>query len=162
MNVKKAFPVALMVLGLIFLGAGAYTVSRGIDARDQVRSELVAQRITTPDDASIPNTAVTNAATAQSMADIIGKHALEATEGKTYAELDRKDPARTTAFNASALRTSLYTSVMAFNIADLVVGIGLLIAVLGLAVGGVGVALAGLVFPTLARRVHVTPVATAS
>jgi hypothetical protein len=35
-----------------------------------------------------------------------------------------------------------------------------MILVLGLAVGGLGFALAGLVFPSLARRVHVDPVAT--
>ena len=70
------------------------------------------------------------------MADIIDKHALEATGGKTYSEMDREDPARATAFQASALRTSLYTSVMAFNVGDLVIGLGALIAVLGIALSG--------------------------
>jgi hypothetical protein len=63
------------------------------------------------------------------------------------------------AFNAATLRTSLYTSIMAFNVADLVVGIGVLILVLGLAVGGVGVALAGLAIPRFANKVYVEPVA---
>lgn len=158
---KKAFPIALMILGLVFVGAGIYTLNRGFDARDQVRDELVAQKITTPEDASIPNVQVRDARTAIAMADIIEEHALEATGGKTYAELDRTDPNRQVAFNASALRTSLYTSAMAFNVADLVVGIGVLILALGLAVGGVGVALGGLAIPALARRVHVDPVAAA-
>ena len=51
---------------------------------------------------------------------------------------------------------------MAFNVGDLVIGLGALIAVLGIAIGGVGVALEGLVVPALARRLHVTPVATAA
>ena len=93
------------------------------------------------------------------MADIIEHHALAATGGKTYSELDREDPTRAVAFQASALRTSLYTSVMAFNVGDLVIGLGALIAVLGLAIGGVGVALEGLVVPALARRLHVRPAA---
>ena len=119
------------------------------------------------------------------MADIIDIHALESTGGLTYSEMGRfatpdGDPAgtsnpdealigadgkpvanalRNTAFQASALRTSLYTSVMAFNVADLVVGLGLMILVLGLAVGGLGVALGGLAIPSLARRLHVEPVA---
>lgn len=156
---KKAFPIALMILGLAFVGAGIYTLNRGFDARDQVRDELVAQKITTPGDASIPNVQVKDARTAIAMADIIEEHALEATGGETYAELDRTDPNRQVAFNASALRTSLYTSAMAFNVADLVVGIGVLVLALGLAVGGVGVALGGLAIPALARRVHVDPVA---
>ena len=132
---KKAFPIALMVLGLVFLGAGMYTVSRGFDAKDQVKQELLAQNITTPEDATIPNARVKSAATAQSMADIIDKHARESTKGKTYAEMGRflaKDggdtsneaeamigadgkpvanPLRNVAFQASALRTCLlYTS----------------------------------------------------
>jgi hypothetical protein len=119
------------------------------------------------------------------MADIIDVHARESTGGLTYAEMGRflatsgdpagtsveeeavigadgkpvANPLRNTAFQASALRTSLYSSVMAFNVADLVVGLGLMIVVLGLAVGGVGVALGGLAIPSLAHKVHVEPIA---
>ena len=182
---KKAFPIALMVIGLVFVGAGFYTINRGFDAKDQVRQELTAQNITTPEDASIPNARVDDPTTARAMADIIDVHSREATGGLTYAELGRfaaanGDPAgtsdesqaligedgnpvpnalRTTAFQASALRTSLYTSVMAFEVSTLVLGIGALLLVLGLAVGGVGVALAGLAIPTFSRRLHVDPVA---
>jgi hypothetical protein len=183
---KKAFPIALMVLGLVFVGAGAYTVNRGFDARDQVRSELIAQHITTTPDASIPNVQVDSPATAKSMADIIAHHAEEATGGKTYAELGRylsktggdtndeaaavkgadgkplANPVRNVAFQASALRTSLLTSVMAFNVAQLVVGLGAMMAALGIAIGGVGVALAGLAIPRFARKVHVYPAAADS
>jgi hypothetical protein len=165
---KKAFSIILIAVGLAFLTGGIYAVTRGLDAKAQVRDELAAQKIVTPEDASIPGKPVVDAATAQSMADIINEHALAATGGKTYAELGRflaadggdtsdeaaalKDdegnpvpnPARNTAFQASALRTSLYTSVMAFNVADLVTGLGLAIAVLGLLSAGVGVALSGL------------------
>ena len=180
---KKAFPIALLILGLVFMGAGVYTVSRGFDAKDQVKQELLAQNITTPEDASIPNARVKDARTAESMADIIDVHARESAGGKTYSELGRflavgggdtndakeavkgadgkpvANPIRNTAFQASALRTSLYTSVMAFNVADLVVGLGAMMLALGVAVGGVGVALAGLAIPTFARKVHVYPAA---
>ena len=154
MNVKKVFPIALVLLGLVFLGAGAYTIARGFDARDQVRDELVAQNITTPEDASIPGVRVDDPASARSMADIIQVHAMEATGGLTYSEMERDDPNREVAFQAASLRTSLYTSVMAFEVANLVLGLGAMIAVTGLAVGGVGVALAGLAIPSVARRVH--------
>jgi hypothetical protein len=182
---KKAFPIALMLLGLVFLGAGIYTVTRGFDAKDQVKQELVAQNITTPEDASMPNVKVTDAASAESMARIIDHHARESSGGLTYSEMGRfmaanGDPAgtsdaaaalkgadgkpvanalRNTAFQASALQTSLWSSVLAFNVADLVIGLGLMILVLGLAVGGVGVALGGLAIPALARKVHVEPIA---
>jgi hypothetical protein len=52
---------------------------RGFDANDQVHDELVAQNITTPEDASIPNALVDDKDTAHSMAEIIEVHALEAT-----------------------------------------------------------------------------------
>jgi hypothetical protein len=179
---KKAFPIGLMIIGLVFIAGGAYTTYRGVDARAQVRDELLAQHIVTTPDASIPNVPVDSAATAQSMADIIEHHMLEATGGQTYAEMDRflsKDggttsdetqaltdqdgnpvanPLRNVAFQAVSLRTSLYTSVMAFNVANLVIGLGLMIAVAGLAIGGVGVALGGLAIPTLGRKLHVEPV----
>lgn len=185
---KKVFPITLMLLGVVFVAAGIYTVNRGFDARDQVREELADQSITTPEDASIPNARVRDRDTAESMADIIDVHALESTGGLTYAELGRfaaangdpagtdspdealmgengepvANPLRNTAFQASALRTSLYTSVMAFNLTDLVVGVGVMLMALGLAVGGIGVALAGLVVPRLARRLHVSPVTAPS
>jgi len=180
---KKAFPIALIFLGILFMAAGGYTVIRGFDAKDQVREELLAQNITTPDDASIPSVRVQDAATAESMAQIIDEHALAATDGRTYSEIGRfltpdggdtndealaavgadgrplSNPIRNVAFQASALRTSLYTTVMAFNVSDLVVGVGFIIVVLGVAVGGIGVALAGLAIPALARRFQVEPVA---
>ena len=184
---KKLFPILLMAVGVAFLAAGGYASYRGFDAREQVRDELVAQNITTPDDASIPNARVDDPATARSMAEIIETHALESTDGLTYSEMGRfatpdGDPAgtsneddaligsdgrpvannlRNTAFQASALRTSLYSSVMAFEVSTLVVGIGALLVVLGFAVGGVGVALAGLALPRFAAKFHVEPVAAA-
>ena len=181
---KKAFPIALIALGLVFMVASVYTIGRGFDAKDQIRDELVAQNITTPEDASIPNVQVNSVRTAQSMADIIDHHATESTGGLTYSEMGRymvetgdpagtndeaeavvgadgrpvANPLRNVAFQAATLRTSLYTSIMAFNVADLVLGLGLMIGVLGLAVGGLGVALGGLVIPSLAKKVHVEPV----
>jgi hypothetical protein len=182
---KKAFPIGLMIIGLVFLAGGIYTVTQGLDARAQVRDELVTQAITTPEDASIPNVAVTDAATAQSMADIIGVHSLEATGGRSYAELGRyltpdgtdtsdetlalKDeagnpvpnPIRNVAFQATSLRTSLYTSVMAFKVSELVIGLGVMVALLGFVIVGVGIALGALAIPALGRRLHVDPVVAA-
>ena len=184
---KKLFPILLIALGVGFLGAGGYATFRGFDARQQVHDELVAQNITTPEDASIPGVLVDDVATARSMADIIDHHALEGSEGLTYSEMGRfatpdGDPAgtndesealigengrpvpnqaRNTALTAASLRTSLFSSVMAFEVSTLVVGIGALLVVLGFAIGGVGVALAGLALPRFAERVHVQPVAAA-
>jgi hypothetical protein len=181
---KKLFPVLLVVIGLGFLFGGAYTVVRGVDAKSDVRAELLRQDITTTPDASIPNVKVTDARTAQAMADVIQKHSDEITGGRSYAELGRyltadgkgdtsdenlamkdKDgnpvanPVRDVALTASTLRTGLYTSIMAFNVADLVTGLGVAIAAMGVAITGIGIALGALAIPSLARRVHVEPVA---
>ena len=182
---RKAFPIALIFLGVVFLAGGGYALARGFDARSDIKAELIAQNITTPEDASIPNVRVDSASTARSMAEIINEHALESSGGKTFSEMGRflaldgaregtsdaalavKGPdgkpvanaLRNTAFQASALQTSLYASVMAFGVADLVLGLGVLMLALGLAVAGVGVALAGLAIPSFGRKFHVEPVA---
>jgi hypothetical protein len=115
---------------------------------------------------------------------VIQKHSDEITGGRSYAELGRyltadgkgdtsdenlamkdKDgnpvanPVRDVALTASTLRTGLYTSIMAFNVADLVTGLGVAIAAMGVAIIGIGIALGALAIPSLARRVHVEPVA---
>jgi hypothetical protein len=182
--VKKLFPILLIVLGVAFAVGGGYTIYRGFDARAEVQDELEAQNIVTPDDASIPGVVVNDVATARSMAEIIDTHARESSDGLTYAEMGRfmtpdgdpagtndpeqavlnadgdpvSNPARTSAFQASALRTSLFSSVMAFEISTLVMGLGLMLVVLGFAIAGVGIALAALVLPKLAHLLHVEPV----
>ena len=65
---KKLFPILLMVLGVAFVAAGGYAMYRGFDANDQVHDELVAQNITTPEDASIPNALVDDKDTAHHLA----------------------------------------------------------------------------------------------
>jgi hypothetical protein len=130
-RVRAAFYI-LFAAAIGFVAAGSYTVVRGWDARGEVHDQLVAQRITTPEDASIRNAPVDDAATAKAQADVIQKHALEATGGKTYAQMDREDPARQTAFTASALRTSLMAAVLAWETANLAMGFGAFVAGIGL------------------------------
>jgi hypothetical protein len=120
-----------VVLGLVFIAAGAYMVSEGLSAKDQVHDTLVAERITTSEDASIANAPVDDAATAQAQSDVIKKHVMESTEGKTYSEMDREDPLRATYLNSVSLRTALGLAVMGFKLSDLVVGMGAFIVVVG-------------------------------
>ena len=129
-SLRVAFALTI-VASLGFAGAGSYAMVRGFDARSQVRAELAAENIVTPEDAAIPNAPVVSAETAKAQADIIRVHMLEATGGKTYAEMDREDPLRQVAFSGAALRTALLSSVLAFNTATLVIGIGAFIASIG-------------------------------
>ncbi len=123
--------IAPLALGVVFVAAGIYMISEGQSAKNEVRDAIVAENIITPEDASIPSVLVNSSATAKAQADIIEKHYLESTGGKTYAELDRDDPARETAFTAANLRTSLNLAVMGFEISDLVIGMGVFIVVIG-------------------------------
>ena len=47
--------------------------------------------------------------TAYYEADVIATHSMALSGGKTYAELDREDPARALVMNGSFLRASLFT-----------------------------------------------------
>lgn len=123
--------IAPMILGLVFIGAGIYMLTEGLRAKDEVRDAVVSENIITSEDASIPNVLVDNAAKAKAESDVIEMHYLEITGGKTYAELDRDDPNRETAFRAVQLRTSLNLAVMGFRISDLVIGMSIFMIVVG-------------------------------
>ena len=86
---------------------------------------------TTP--AARPATTSTARSRAYCEADIINTHALDATGGKTYAELERDDPTRETAMQASFLQASLFTSVVAFGVALMGVAVGLVLVLIGFA-----------------------------
>ena len=72
--------------------------------------------------------------TAFVQADVINKHALEASGGKTYAELAQDDPVRETVMQASFLRASLFTSVVAYGVALFAAGMGVLAILFGWAI----------------------------
>ncbi|GIG29685.1 aromatic ring-opening dioxygenase LigA [Cellulomonas marina] len=123
------------VVALVAIVAGALLVIAGGVTWGMVSAKLADENITVAEDAfAFGGQQVTNPWTAYAQADIIAHHALDSTGGKTYAELDREDPLREVAMNGSFLRASLFTSVVAFGIAALVMGLGVLFALLGWAV----------------------------
>ncbi len=120
---------------IIAIVIGALMVIAGIATWVTVSKTLSDQKITVSADAScMAGNAVNGPISAYCQADVINHHALEATGGKTYAELAQDDPTRTTAMTASFLQASLYTSVVAFGVALMAVGVGLVFILLGLAV----------------------------
>lgn len=68
---------------------------------------------------------------------MIEKHTLESTDGLTDAELDREDPRRETALTSSFLQSSLFTSVVAFGVAAMAAGMGVLFVLKGLGMSDV-------------------------
>jgi hypothetical protein len=124
-DARKIASIGSIVLGVLMIvgGIATWTV---------VSSTLADQRITTPDDACLPEREVRGPFTAYCQAEIIDEHTLETTEGLTYAELDREDPRREMAMDSSFLQASLFTSILAFGVAAMAIGMGVLFVLIGL------------------------------
>jgi hypothetical protein len=121
------------ISGLIVAIIGAIMLIGGAGTWVLVQSSLSDERITVSDDASSnAGKAVNGPFTAYSEAMVIEKHSLEASGGKTYAELDREDPVRVVVMNGSFLRASLFTSVLAFGVSAMAMGLGLVQILLGI------------------------------
>lgn len=125
-------PAHLKVLAIIVLAFGGLFAVSGTATWLLVAGNLRAEQVTVADDAAaFAGQLVDTPWEAWAQADIINHHALEASGGKTYAELDREDPVRATVMNGSFLRASLFTSVLAFGVSLLVLGLGVVLIVAG-------------------------------
>jgi len=117
--------IIVAVLGIVFLVAGVATYA-------VISSTLADEKITVSDDADhFAGKDVKGPFTAYAQADVIAKHAEEIGGGKTYSELAQDDPNRATVMNASFLRASLFTSVVAFGVAAFVAVVGIVLILLG-------------------------------
>jgi hypothetical protein len=122
-------------LGLVTIVAGIILALSGAFAWGAVQVNLSQENITVSGDS--PRWAdqpVDGPFTAYQEAEMINQHYLEATGGKTYAELDREDPLRDVAMNASFLRASLFTSVVSFGVAAMAMGLGVVLVLVGSAI----------------------------
>lgn len=122
----------LRFLSIATIAAGVLLIGGGATSWTVVRSQLVAENIVIPEDAmAFGGNTVDGPIDAFIQADIINTHAQAAADGKTYAELDKEDPVRATVMNASFLRASLFTSVLAFGVSAFAAGVGALFTVVG-------------------------------
>jgi hypothetical protein len=144
---------------LIAIGVGA--IVTGFNGRDQVRSDLAREQIVGTPDSTIPGQLVDTGGEAQAFAKVMRHHTMEATGGKTYAQMgqyldangkptDEKaaaatDPktgqpvanqARQIWVTETALTTALNTAYFAEQVATfaIVMGFALLLAGLGFGV----------------------------
>jgi len=124
---RRASSIASIILGVLM-------VIGGIATWIVVSDTLSDQQIVTADDACLPGRTVAGPFTAYCEATVIEQHALEATGGLYYAEMDREDPLRATAATASFLQASLFTSVLAFGVAAMAVGMGTIFVLIGLGI----------------------------
>jgi hypothetical protein len=152
---------------LVVLGIAMVVI--GSAGRGEVRDRLAQEKIVGTPDSEIPGEEVDTGSEAEKFADVIRKHTLEATGGKTYAEMPRAvfadsgkpvsdeeadallesgeaidNPEREIWITSTALSTALNTSYFAESVATftIVVGIALLLIGIGLFVLTRGVAAA--------------------
>ena len=139
------------ILGVLGMLGGVVLIVGGLVVWSIVSGQLRAENITVPEDAAaFQGQTVAGPFTAYVQADIIQHHALDASGGKTYAELDKDDPVRATMMNASFLRASLFTSVVSFGVAAFAMGVGILSIIFGFAIHRLASA------PVVVRRSAVT------
>lgn len=124
----------IRVLGLLVIVAGAVLVVAGVATYVVVSATLSDQQITVSDDADhFAGQQVTQPWQAYAQANTINEHATKIAGGKTYAELPQDDPNRQTVMIASFLQASLFTSVVAFGVAALAAGLGVVFVLIGVA-----------------------------
>jgi hypothetical protein len=119
-------------IGVIVVIAGVILAAAGVVTYVAVQQTLSDEHITVADDADyFAGQDVTGPFTAYAQASAIEKHAEGIADGQTYAELPRDDPRRPAVMDASFLRASLYTSVVAFGLAAMAAGLGVVFVLVG-------------------------------
>ncbi|WP_045741820.1 hypothetical protein [Actinoplanes rectilineatus] len=122
------------LLSLAVAAAGVIMVVAGAATWFTVQGQLADEKITVSEDAGwLAGDDINGPFSAYQEAQVIEKHALAASGGKTYAELDKEDPKRETVMNGSFLRASLFTSVVSFGIAAMAAGLGVIFIMIGYA-----------------------------
>lgn len=127
-DVRRSASIFSILIGLLLIVGGIATWV-------VASNTLADQKITVSDDAScLAGDEVDGPFSAYCEAMVIEKHALDATGGLHYAELDREDPLRQVASSAAFLRSSLFTSVVAFGVAGMAILIGVLFVMIGMGI----------------------------
>jgi hypothetical protein len=146
---SKFFKYAGILASVTLIAFGIGSVITGISGRDRVQSDLAREQIVGTPDSTIPNQLVDTGSEAQAFAKVMRKHTMEATGGKTYAQMPRfqgKDgqptndakaaatnpktgapidnPARNIWVTETALTTALNTAYFAESVATFVIVMG--------------------------------------
>ncbi|MGO1459063.1 MAG: hypothetical protein ACTHWJ_03415 [Flaviflexus sp.] len=136
------------ITGIVTLVFGILFVATGATAWFMVTSQLKEENITVSSDASFAaGNQVSGPISAFAQAEVIKKHALDISDGETYATLgtlaseaeeagdqeaaDAYSAQRNTLMNASFLRSSLFTSVLAYGVALFAIGVGVWMLLMG-------------------------------
>ena len=181
-NPVKLIGLFIIVAGAFMLVAGGVTWNL---VSTQLKAENITVAAVTPENpGKLAGDQVAGPFTAYAQANAINHHALDGANGRTYAQIgddgkvikakltaggmsaaDIKTnvdvvanaTTRTSTMNGSFLRASLFTSVISFGVAALVMGLGLLFALLGIALLKVPTATAVTSAPTKAATLGGAP-----
>jgi hypothetical protein len=145
--------VLLLTAGILTLVVGFGSFAGGIFGAWYTWDQAVAQDVTTPDDAAIPETPVRGPFTMWAQSDIIMHHQLDSTGGLYYAQMPREIPqvdengaavldengeevmvpneARASWMNATTLTTALGLGIVAYALSAFAVVLGLTLMVTG-------------------------------
>ena len=86
---RRAFEYGGIVASVVLIVAGTAAVVIGFSGRDRVRDDLAREKIVGTPDSSIPGQLVDTGKEAVAFSAVMRRHALEATDGRTYAEMGR-------------------------------------------------------------------------
>ena len=148
---RKSF--VLLTAGILALAVGFGSLAGGIFGAWYTWDQAVAQDVTTPDDAVIPETPVRGPFSMWAQSDIITTHQLENSEGLYYAQMPRQIPqvdengaavldengeevmvpneARASWMNATTLTTTLGLGIVAYALSAFAMVVGLTLMVTG-------------------------------
>jgi len=154
----KLIGLLTIIAGVVMIVAGGATW--GLVTTQLKAEQITVAAVSEAAPGSLAGKQVAGPFTAYAQANAIKEHSLLAGEGKTYAQIGDESKAvkaklaangvsdadqakdadvvklageRTTVMNGSFLRASLFTSVIAYGIAALVIGLGILFGLLGFA-----------------------------
>ena len=87
---KRLYEYGGIAASILLIAFGIGSVVTGLNGRDQVRGNLAREQIVgTPDMAGVANQKIDTGTKAHQFANGMRKHTLEATSGKTYAQMPR-------------------------------------------------------------------------
>jgi heme A synthase len=127
-------------LGRFVTGVGIVEMLIGAAAWAVVSRRLADEKIVVPGSARwFPNRTVQDPLTALEEAEVVRQITLKATDGRTYGEMAADDPKSRLALDASLIRSSLFTAILAFGIAAMQVALGAVFVVIGRALTEAGI-----------------------
>jgi hypothetical protein len=85
----RAFGYAGIAASVVLIAFGIGSIVTGFDGRNTIQDDLKRERIVGTPDSTIPGQLVDTGGEAHAFANVMRKHSLEATGGRTYAEMGR-------------------------------------------------------------------------